>query len=413
MSAPAPEHHRYVPSPLIDSAAGRGLAIYRLLALAYAAVIVWSNRGDLVRPWVAVGTFAVLLVWSLAAPLLPRPTRSAIVVETVLAVGAILLTNLAYSAEAVAAGVSTIPTNWSASAVMAGALYSGIRGGVLVACVIAVTNIVQAEPESQLTYHNIVLLLLLGALVGLSVNLARESQVRLEAALAASERLAERERIGRQVHDGVLQALALINRRGHDIGGQATELADLAADQERSLRTLITRVEPVPEEERPQAQRARLRMGRYVPFATAPEPAPPPVRTDDLAARLAGHRSADVEVSLPARPVLLPAHHVEEVDAAVAAALDNVRQHAGPGARAWVLLEDAGEDVVVTVRDDGVGMAPGRIEQAADEGRLGASSSVAGRLRELGGTATWRSRPGGGCTVTLSLPVTDVAGSAP
>ena len=87
---------------------------------------------------------------------------------------------------------------------MAGALYSGIRGGLLVAVVIALTNIVQAEPESALTYHNIVLLLLLGALVGLAVNLARESQVRLEAALTASERLAERERIGRQVHDEVL-----------------------------------------------------------------------------------------------------------------------------------------------------------------------------------------------------------------
>ena len=45
---------------------------------------------------------------------------------------------------------------------------------------------------------------------------------------------AERERIGRQVHDGVLQALALINRRGREIGGEGEALADLAADQERA-----------------------------------------------------------------------------------------------------------------------------------------------------------------------------------
>ena len=168
-----------------------------------------------------------------------------------------------------------------------------LRGGLLVAAVIAVTNIVQAEPESALTYHNIVLLLLLGALVGLAVNLARESQVRLEAALTASERLAERERIGRQVHDGVLQALALIHRRGREIGGEANALADLAADQERALRTLITRVEP---SLLSAAHRDLPDPGSrgYVPFVTLPTTSPRAQPDTDLAARLARHRSADV-----------------------------------------------------------------------------------------------------------------------
>ncbi|MBM6546212.1 histidine kinase [Janibacter sp. YIM B02568] len=399
---------RYAPSPLIDSAAGRGLAIYRLLALVYASVVVWTNRSDLVRPGVAVGVLVGLLVWSVIAPLWPRPTRLAIVLETLVAVTAIMLTNLAYSAEAVAGGVPTLPTNWAASAVMAGALYSGIRGGLLVAVVIALTNIVQAEPESALTYHNIVLLLLLGALVGLAVNLARESQVRLEAALTASERLAERERIGRQVHDGVLQALALIHRRGEEIGGEATALAGLAADQERALRTLITRVEPS------LLSAAHPDLGRgYVPFATSPKASTPGGQAEDLAALLARHRSGDVEVVLPARPVVVPAGHAHEIDAAVAAALDNVRQHAGEGARAWVLLDTAGDELVVTVRDNGAGMAPGRLEEAEREGRLGACASIAGRVRDLEGTASWTSRPGGGCTVTLHVPLPEVAGSRP
>nr|WP_257910604.1 hypothetical protein [Janibacter limosus] len=102
----------------------------------------------------------------------------------------------------------------------------------------------RAEEASQLTRHNIFLLFLLfllGILVGLAVQLARESQKRLERALAVSERLAERERIGREVHDGVLRALAMINRRGRELGGEGRVPADLAADRERSLRTLITR----------------------------------------------------------------------------------------------------------------------------------------------------------------------------
>ena len=50
------------------------------------------------------------------------------------------------------------------------------------------------------------------------------------------------------------------------------------------------------------------------------------------------------------------------------AALDNVAQHAGDGAQAWVLLEDEPDAVTVTVRDDGAGFAPGRLEAAARGG---------------------------------------------
>lgn len=61
---------------------------------------------------------------------------------------------------------------------MAGALLSGIRGGVLAATVIATANLIQAEHPGQLTWHNIFLLYILGILVGLAVQLARESQKR-------------------------------------------------------------------------------------------------------------------------------------------------------------------------------------------------------------------------------------------
>ena len=37
---PAVPATRYAPSPLIDSAAGRGLAIYRLLSLVYALSLI-------------------------------------------------------------------------------------------------------------------------------------------------------------------------------------------------------------------------------------------------------------------------------------------------------------------------------------------------------------------------------------
>jgi signal transduction histidine kinase len=72
-----------------------------------------------------------------------------------------------------------------------------------------------------------------------------------------------------------------------------------------------------------------------------------------------------VSVSLPGTTVLLPSVVATELDAAVGNALDNVAGHAGPAARAFVLLEDLGDSVMVTVRDDGVGIPAGRLEQAA------------------------------------------------
>lgn len=398
VSRAAPSEQRYAPSPLIDSAGGRGLALYRFLALAYAAAVLVGNREHVIRWWPILVYGAVILTWSVVAPLLPRPTVVAIVAELGLAVGGIFLTDVVYEPEQVTAGIQTVPGVWSASPVIAAALLAGVRGGVLAAAVIATSNIVQTQHESALTWHNIVLLFMLGSLVGLAVQLARESQVRLEAALAASERLAERERLGRQVHDGVLQTLALIHRRGRDMGGEGRELADLAAEQERSLRTLINRFEP----------------------SSGPVSGPGPAggqprggASADLAELLGRRRGARVEVVLPPGPVRLPERVAAEIDAAVAAALDNVARHAGEQARAWVLL-DADEDrVEVVVRDDGVGLAADRLVEAAAEGRLGASSSIRGRLRDLGGDASWRSPATGGCTVTLTLPRAEVAGSAP
>ena len=62
-------------------------------------------------------------------------------------------------------------------------------------------------------------------------------------AVAAAERTAateaERARLARAVHDGVLQVLALVQRRGGELGGEAGELGRLAGEQEIRLRALI------------------------------------------------------------------------------------------------------------------------------------------------------------------------------
>jgi signal transduction histidine kinase len=177
------------------------------------------------------------------------------------------------------------------------------------------------------------------------------------------------------VHDGVLQVLGFVRRRGAELGGDAGELGTLAGEQEYALRTLLT---------------------------TGPAPVDVHGRRD-LAAALRMLASARISVSTPAHPVELSAHAVDELAAVVAAALGNVAVHVGSDARAWVLLEDTGDGVEISVRDEGPGIPAGRLAAAEAEGRLGVARSMRGRMRDLGGEIRCDTGPGRGTEWIIQL----------
>ncbi|WP_169743037.1 MacS family sensor histidine kinase [Knoellia subterranea] len=371
--------------PVIVEAFSRGLDWFRPAAALYAGTVVWRRHDAMLRPWVAFTVIAVLMAFSLALLVFRRRTTGLLVAEVALAVGGIFATLLADHPEDVAAGQFTLPTIWAAGCVAGAAVLHGRLGGFVVAAVIATADILEVGSPTPTTWHNILLLFLLGVLIGLAIDLARGSLQRYEQVLAERERLRERERLARVVHDGVLQTLAFIHRRGEEMGGDGAELGRLAAEQERTLRRLVSQdvVNPRPE-------------------STVAGAAP--VALGDLRAVLGSHEGERVSVSLPGGPVLVDGERASEIDAAVVAALDNVDRHAGPEARAWVLLEDSGETVTVTVRDNGVGDEPEHLHSAAQRGRLGVSQSIIGRVRDLGGSAEIVTRPGGGCRVVISVP---------
>jgi signal transduction histidine kinase len=68
------------------------------------------------------------------------------------------------------------------------------------------------------------------------------------------------------------------------------------------------------------------------------------------------------------------------------------------------LLEDLGASVVVSIRDDGVGIPAGRLEQAVDEGRVGVLKSIVGRMEWLGGSARLSTGQGRGTEWELTVP---------
>lgn len=365
--------------PEVVSAFWKGIDVFRPIALAYAAYSLWDRPQDLVRPALGWAVLAVLGVWTVFLVFYRRRRLSLVVVELALAAAAILATRLVDSAEAIEAGSRTLPTFWPAAGVVSAAVLLGRKGGVVASVFIGVVDLVEVGRATPNTINNIVLLLLIGTLIGYAVDLAREGHTKLREALALEAQVRERERLARTVHDGVLQTLAFINRRGAQLGGEAMQLGGMAADQERLLRALVS--------------------------GTTPDESASAVHGDvDLRQQLARFAEGRVHLVAPADPVLVPPRVAGELVAAVGAALDNVHQHAGEAAEAWVLVEDEGEVVALTVRDNGTGMAPGRLDEAAAAGRLGASSSIRGRLSDLGGEAVYSGREGSGTTVTMRAP---------
>jgi signal transduction histidine kinase len=362
----------------------RALAIYRVLVLGYAAVVVsgrWTDYAHPVASWVVVAGMALwtaFCAWAYSAR--SRRGWTLLTADLAVAAAAILVTGLVETSAHIRAGAPTIPTFWVSASVLAWALCRGPAGGVAAAAVLGFTNLVQRGGAASATLANIFLLFVAGAVIGYVGRLALAAEAERARAAELAAATAERERLARTIHDGVLQVLALVQRRGAELGGEAAELGRLAGEQETALRSLVS----------------------------APQMAPPAHdRSADLHALLsqAVAKRPHVTLSAPTGPVELPGHAARELVAATAAALDNVAKHVGERAPAWVLLEDDGDAVVVTVRDAGPGIAPGRLDQARAEGRLGLASAIEGRLLDIGGSTTIKSVSGEGTEVELRLPL--------
>ncbi|MCW7945329.1 histidine kinase [Streptomyces hygroscopicus] len=378
----------------------RALSAYRVLTMLYAIGLFATAYDRFARPWVAVAYYAVLCVWTLAT--LPKVANAAsctkrfLAVDLTLALTGILLTLLADAHERIVAGGPTLPSIWTAGSVLAYAIKGGWRWAGFASTTVAAVNLFERGAPARDTVHNVVLVWVASIAIGYVVEVARASERTLARALEIEAATRERERLARDIHDSVLQVLAMVQRRGSALGGEAAQLGRLAGEQEVALRTLVSGG-LVP----PSRVSGDATLGAVVRAVDEPDPEEGPL---DLRSLLAPYAGARVTLSGPGAPVPVAPAAARELAAAVGAALDNVRRHAGDGARAWILVEDEPDGIVVTVRDDGPGIPEGRLAQAEGEGRLGVAQSIRGRLRDLGGTAELISVPGQGTEVELTVP---------
>jgi signal transduction histidine kinase len=205
--------------------------------------------------------------------------------------------------------------------------------------------------------------IVVGAVCGTIIRLLRQAQHQLAEAEA-------RDRIARDLHDGVLQTLALIERRSDG------EIARMAREQERDLRAYL-----FGDREEPDNLPAALRHAAARAERSWPDTAITVTVTDDVPP--------------------LRSQQVEAVVGAVTEALTNASKHGHAGR--IVVFADVDEPtggLFLTVKDDGTGFEPSRVAEG-----VGMAHSIRGRVEDLGGRVEFASVGGDGTEVRISLPL--------
>jgi signal transduction histidine kinase len=196
--------------------------------------------------------------------------------------------------------------------------------------------------------------------------------------------LAERERMAREIHDTLAQGFTSLLMLV-----QAVE-AELEHDVPQARRHLALMDETA---------RQNLAEARALVAGTAPVDLDGASLPDALR-RLAARHEATLEVTGPVRP--LPAGPEVVALRSCQEALSNARKHAGSSTSVGIALTYTDASLTVSVRDDGRGFDP---PSATDGYGL---AGLRARATEVGGTASIRSAPGDGTTVTVQLPAPPV-----
>jgi signal transduction histidine kinase/ligand-binding sensor domain-containing protein len=205
--------------------------------------------------------------------------------------------------------------------------------------------------------------------------------------LRSAERLDERERIARELHDTLLQGIQALMLRFH-VAAQAIE----HGGTRRKLDAALDRAEETLVE-------ARERLEDLRQFPTSEELEPiivGAIGRQDFAA------GVKVAVAIHGTPRPVGKELTSEIEAVVGEALINVQQHAGASVVTVEVTFDP-ERVIVSVRDDGRGITADILRAGRRSGHFGLPG-MSERARRVGGTLEVRSVEGAGTEVRMSVP---------
>jgi signal transduction histidine kinase len=205
--------------------------------------------------------------------------------------------------------------------------------------------------------------------------------------------IAERERIAREMHDGLAQVLGYVNTKSQAVDeylatGRVDEARAQLAELSRAARSVYVDVR-------------EAILGLRSPIVTGVGLVG---AVEEYAQRFAeaSKLAVVVRASPEARTAVLSPEAEAQVFRIVQESLTNVRKHA-EAHRAGVAVAVDGGSLVVRVSDDGRGFAEDSTVPG-DWPRYGLQA-MRERAQEIGATVEWTSRPGAGATVTVAVPV--------
>jgi signal transduction histidine kinase len=380
----------------------RGILVFRWVWLIWMSGLAASSADDLRLPalaWASIGAAGAWTAWLTATR--HKWTQAALWFDLAVCAWLVLASGLVVEEGEVISGRPFFATGYPLSAPLFWGAARGPLGGVVAALVLGVAHVLsrpingvalgslqgkdlQNVAGAALNY------LVAGVAIGIvSKVLARSGLAVAEATEKLVEereraaRLAEREKLARQIHDSVLQSLSFVHKRARELASQPSipgedveELSEVARKQEEELRSLILR-----------------------------DPEDAPVGTASLRDHLeTTARAVDgLSVGVTAvGPIWMPAAAAEELSAAVRQALENAARHS-QASRVTVFADSEGGEVTVTVRDDGVGFVYDEARLVRDD-KAGILKSMKGRAEELGGQMTIDTEPGRGTEVEFKVP---------
>lgn len=358
----------------LDSGLDAAVRAFRTAAWAWLTVVTVLSYASIERPVAAaIGVLAAGVVT--AVSWLPSsPTRSGevrrrlVAAELLVGAGLVAADGWVYDD----GRAQSFGGVWPLAGVLAVAVRSGRRAGVSAGLVLglarAVGEVVVVRGAWSAT--RVLAVASTGVLFGLAGWAAGWAAGRIRIAERLAARSAARAEVAAELHDGVLQTLAVVQRRSDDV-----DLVRLARSQEAELRRYLAGPDETPSGDVPvevllraAAADAIARFGLRVEVAAVPP--------------------------LPS----LPAERAAALRGAVGESLANVAKHAGTE-RAVVFAEADGDCLHVSVSDEGTGFDPGSTAER------GIADSIRRRVAAIGGTTGIESRPGSGTTVTVEVPL--------
>ncbi len=360
----------------------RGLVVLRWATLAWCVAVVVMSRERLERPWVAVVVLAAAAVVTVFTTVQAArgwaPTTASVLIELAVDVALIVGDGYAFVEGTARNGHQSLAGQFPIVGVVNAGFVLGVWFGLSAGAVVGFSNTISVWVNGFREFEgddlaslgsSVCFFALWGGVAGWVGRLLTRAEHEVATTRA-------REEVAATLHDGVLQTLALVERRTEV---SDPELAHLARDTDRDLRAFLW--------DRPARTDGRVDLATEV---------------RDAALRAGRPFDLDVVLSIVDDDVVLAASDAAAFAGAVGEAVTNAGKHSGADTVVVFVDREDDDTVFVSVRDDGRGFDPS--VPAADQPGRGIVGSIEARMDAAGGRTEIVSEPDGGTDVRLWLP---------